>query len=103
VIIDLRPESATFRKWVGVELSADNFKMLFVPKMFAHGFLTLEANSVASYQVGQFYTPGAERGVRYDDPAFQIQWPIDVSVISDKDRNWAKFETQTTQRNEGKS
>lgn len=103
VIIDLRPESATFRKWVGVELSADNFKMLFVPKMFAHGFLTLEANSVVSYQVGQFYTPGAERGVRYDDPAFQIQWPIDVSVISDKDRNWAKFETQTTQGNEGKS
>jgi dTDP-4-dehydrorhamnose 3,5-epimerase len=98
VIIDLRPDSPTYRKWVGVELTADNFRMLFVPKMFAHGFQTLAEESVVTYQVGQFYTPGSERGIRFDDPAFQIQWPLEVSVISDKDKSWPDFTsaTQTT-------
>lgn len=88
VIIDLRRDSKTYLKWFGIELSAENFRMLFVPKMIAHGFQTLEDNSVISYQVGQFYTPGAERGVRYDDPIFKIKWPLAVSVISEKDKNW---------------
>jgi dTDP-4-dehydrorhamnose 3,5-epimerase len=98
VIIDLRQDSPTYRKWVGVELTADNFRMLFVPKMFAHGFQTLAEESVVTYQVGQFYTPGSERGIRFDDPAFQIQWPLEVSVISDKDKSWPAFSsaTQTT-------
>jgi dTDP-4-dehydrorhamnose 3,5-epimerase len=98
VIIDLRQDSPTYRKWVGVELTADNFRMLFVPKMFAHGFQTLAEESVVTYQVGQFYTPGSERGIRFDDPAFQIQWPLEVGVISDKDKSWPDFTsaTQTT-------
>jgi dTDP-4-dehydrorhamnose 3,5-epimerase len=91
VIIDLRPDSPTYKKWIGVELTEDNFRMLFVPKMFAHGFQTLVDKTVVTYQVGQFYTPGAERGLRYNDTAFQINWPLDVSVISEKDQNWPDF------------
>jgi dTDP-4-dehydrorhamnose 3,5-epimerase len=91
VIIDLRPDSPTYRKWFGVELTADNYRMLFVPKMFAHGFQTLADKSVVTYQVGQFYTPGAEQGIRYDDAAFSIRWPLKVSVISEKDKNWPDF------------
>jgi dTDP-4-dehydrorhamnose 3,5-epimerase len=91
VIIDLRPESLTYRKWIGVELTADNYRMIFVPKMFAHGFQSLTDDSVLAYQVGQFYTPGAERGIRYNDAAFNIRWPLEVSVISDKDKSYADF------------
>jgi dTDP-4-dehydrorhamnose 3,5-epimerase len=91
VIIDLRPDSPASRRWLGVDLTADNFRMLFVPKMFAHGFQTLTDDAVVAYQVGQFYTPGSERGVRFNDPGFQIRWPQDVRVISDKDRNWPDF------------
>jgi dTDP-4-dehydrorhamnose 3,5-epimerase len=91
VIIDLRRDSQTYLKWFGIELSVENFRMLFVPKVFAHGFQTLEDNSVISYQVGQFYTPGAERGVRFDDPTFEIKWPLVVSAISEKDKNWPKY------------
>jgi len=92
VIIDLRPNSPTYRKWIGVELTADNYRMLFVPRMFAHGFQTLEDKSVVTYQVGQFYTPGSERGVRFNDPAFNIKWPLAISVISDKDQKWPDFQ-----------
>lgn len=91
VIIDLRPESPTYRKWVGVELTAENYRMLFVPQMFAHGFQTLVDDSVVTYQVGQFYTSGSERGIRYNDPAFGLRWPVEVSVISDKDKSWPDF------------
>jgi dTDP-4-dehydrorhamnose 3,5-epimerase len=91
VIIDLRPESPTYRKWVGVELTAENYRMLFVPKMFAHGFQTLVDDSVVTYQVGQFYTSGSERGIRYNDPAFGLRWPVEASVISDKDKSWPDF------------
>jgi dTDP-4-dehydrorhamnose 3,5-epimerase len=91
VIIDLRPESPTYRKWVGVELTAENYRMLFVPKMFAHGFQTLVDDSVVTYQVGQFYTSGSERGIRYNDPEFGLRWPVEVSVISDKDKSWPDF------------
>lgn len=92
VIIDLRPDSPTYREWVGVELSASNHTMLYVPENFAHGFQTLEDDVEVLYQVSEFYTPGAERGIRYDDRAFNIEWPLDVTVISAKDSSWADFD-----------
>jgi dTDP-4-dehydrorhamnose 3,5-epimerase len=91
VIIDLRPESATFKQWIGVELTAENHRMLFVPEGFAHGFITLTDNAEVVYQVSQFYTPGAERGVRWNDPAFGITWPGAVTTISDRDSHWPDF------------
>jgi dTDP-4-dehydrorhamnose 3,5-epimerase len=94
VIIDLRLDSPTYKQWTGVELTADNYTMFFVPEDFAHGFQTLTDESEITYQVTQFYTPGSERGIRFDDRAFGIQWPLDVTVISDKDRTWPDFEVQ---------
>jgi dTDP-4-dehydrorhamnose 3,5-epimerase len=91
VIIDLRPGSPTFMKWLGNELSADNYRMVYVPENFAHGFVTLEDNSEVYYPVSQFYTPGAERGLRWNDPAFDIQWPVEITVVSDKDRSHPDF------------
>lgn len=90
-IIDLRQDSATFAQTYGVELSAENRLVLYVPEGFAHGFQTLQDDTEALYQVSEFYTPGAERGVRYDDPRFGIQWPLPVSVISEKDGSWPEF------------
>ncbi|HXV42374.1 MAG TPA: dTDP-4-dehydrorhamnose 3,5-epimerase [Anaerolineae bacterium] len=91
VIIDLRPASPTYKQWLGVELTAENYKMLYVPEGFAHGFITLEDITEATYQVSQFYTPGAEGGIRYDDPAFGIKWPVEVQVISAKDQSWPDY------------
>ncbi|MHC4310199.1 MAG: dTDP-4-dehydrorhamnose 3,5-epimerase [Planctomycetota bacterium] len=91
VIIDLRPEASTYKKWLGVTLSADNHKMLYVPEGFAHGYQTLEDDTEVFYHVSEFYTPTAERGVRYDDPAFGINWPLEVQVISDKDKSWPDY------------
>ena len=91
-IIDLRPESTTYRKTFGLELSADNRKMLYVPGGFANGFLTLLDNSEVFYQVTEFYHPESETGVRYNDPAFGIEWPITPVIVSDKDQNWADFD-----------
>jgi dTDP-4-dehydrorhamnose 3,5-epimerase len=92
VIIDLRPDSATSLQWTGVELTAENHRMLYVPKGFAHGFQTLTDDVEISYLVSAFYTPQAEAGVRWDDPAFGIEWPLgEPTVISDKDRNWPDF------------
>lgn len=91
VIIDLRPDSATYQQWLGVELTAANYQMLYVPEGFAHGFVTLEDNVEVTYQVSQFYTPEAEGGVRYDDPAFGIEWPVTIAVISDKDKSWPDY------------
>ena len=88
VIIDLRPDSPTFRKWTGVELTAENYIMLYVPENVAHGFQTLEDNTEVTYQVSQFYSPESERGVRYNDPVFQVEWPLPVEVISEKDIAW---------------
>ena len=88
VIVDMRPESPTYHQHFGVELSAENFKMLYVPANFAHGFLTLKDNSLAHYMMGEFYSPECERGVRYNDPELMINWPIEPVVVSDKDRNW---------------
>jgi dTDP-4-dehydrorhamnose 3,5-epimerase len=91
VIVDLRRDSDTFKSWLGVELTEQNHRMLLVPEDFAHGFQTLEDNSEVFYQVTQFYTPDAECGARYDDPAFAIDWPLDVSAISEKDAGWNPF------------
>ncbi len=88
VIVDLRPGSATFRQHFGVELSAANRQALYVPEMFAHGYLTLTDAAEVSYSVSEFYTPGAEAGYRHDDPALAITWPTPVAVISAKDAAW---------------
>lgn len=88
VIVDIRPESPTFKQWIGVELSSSNHRMLFVPQNFAHGFITLMDESEVTYQVSQVYHPGSERGLRYNDPALGIIWPREVNVISDKDASW---------------
>jgi dTDP-4-dehydrorhamnose 3,5-epimerase len=86
VIVDMRKGSATFCEWLGVELSSDNYRMLYVPGGFARGYLTLEDTTDVTYPVTQTYTPGAERGYRWNDPAFNIQWPITPLIISEKDK-----------------
>ena len=91
VIIDLRPYSPTFQRWIGVELSATNHTALYVPEGFAHGFQTLEDDCEVTYLVSQVYAPGAEGGLRYDDPAFGITWPKAVEVISERDLAWPAF------------
>lgn len=92
VIIDLRPDSSTFRRWAGFELSASNRSMLYVPRGFAHGFQTLEEDTETFYMVSEFYDPAAEGGVRWDDPAFGIEWPLgSPTEISDKDASWPDF------------
>jgi dTDP-4-dehydrorhamnose 3,5-epimerase len=91
VIIDLRPESETFKQWYGIELNAENRKMLYVPKGFAHGFITLAEDTEAFYLTTEFYSPELERGVRFNDPQFNIKWPIDPVVISEKDKNHPDF------------
>ncbi len=91
VIIDLRPDSNTFKQWIGVELTEGNYRMLYVPECFAHGFQTLEDHTEVIYHVSEFYTPKAEQGIRYNDPAFKIHWPLEVEVISPKDENWPDF------------
>jgi dTDP-4-dehydrorhamnose 3,5-epimerase len=88
VIIDLRPESPTYLTHFGVELTAANRRALYVPEMFAHGYQSLTEGAEVIYHVSELYTPGCERGLRYDDPTFGIAWPLAVSVISDKDATW---------------
>jgi dTDP-4-dehydrorhamnose 3,5-epimerase len=88
VIIDLRPESPTYRQWVGAELTAANRRMLYAPPGFAHGYQTLVDDSELVYETSQFYAPEAATGVRYDDPIFAIAWPLEVSVISAADSRW---------------
>lgn len=92
VIVDLRSNSPTFRRWEGFELSAENSQMLYVPEGFAHGFLTLCDDVDVTYQVSHPYTPDAESGYRYNDPTFDIVWPREIAVISSKDRDWPPFE-----------
>jgi dTDP-4-dehydrorhamnose 3,5-epimerase len=88
VLLDLRPGSSTYGKWYGVELTADNGRMLYVPEQCAHGYQTLQQDTEMHYLTSAFYTPGAATGVRFDDPAFAIQWPLTPTVISQQDRNW---------------
>lgn len=91
VILDLRPDSTSFGKWFAATLTAENRLMMYVPKGFAHGFLTLEPDTEALYLASEFYAPVQERGVRWDDPRFGINWPDAPVVISDKDRLQADF------------
>ncbi|MEL6228919.1 MAG: dTDP-4-dehydrorhamnose 3,5-epimerase [Cyanobacteria bacterium J06627_3] len=94
VIVDLRKESPTYLAHVGVELSADNRRALYVPEMFAHGYQTLTDNAEVTYQVTEFYTPGYERGLRHSDPKLAIDWPLPVTTISNKDANWPLLDNQ---------
>jgi dTDP-4-dehydrorhamnose 3,5-epimerase len=87
IIVDLRPESPSYLKHVAVELTATNYRALYVPERFAHGYQVLEPETETSYLVGEFYSPPNERALRYDDPEFALSWPLPVSVISDKDRD----------------
>lgn len=88
VMIDLRPTSPTFMRHIAIELNAADHRMLLVPKGCANAFLTLTDETEVTYLVSEFYTPSAERGLRWNDPAFDIRWPAEPAVISDKDRNW---------------
>lgn len=92
VILDLRPDSDTFGQHFGIDLTAENRLMLYVPKGFAHGFLTLEDETEVMYFVDEFYAPDRERGVRWDDPRFGIEWPFQPSVMSDKDAAYPDFD-----------
>ncbi len=88
VIVDLRPESPTYRRWHGVELTGGGARALYVPGLCAHGYITLEDDTELWYQASVPYSPGSSRGVRYDDPALGIAWPCAAQVISERDRSW---------------
>jgi len=92
VIIDLRPASHTYKEWRAFELAEGNYRMLYVPRGFANGFQTLADDVEVIYHVSQFYTPGSERGIRWNDPQFGIKWPdADVRTMSEKDRSWLNY------------
>jgi dTDP-4-dehydrorhamnose 3,5-epimerase len=91
VIVDLRPDSPTFKQWVGVKLTAENRLMLYIPVGLAHGFITLMDDTEVFYQMSEFYNPESSRGVRWDDPAFGIELPLLPRVISDKDQRYPDF------------
>jgi dTDP-4-dehydrorhamnose 3,5-epimerase len=93
VVIDLRPQSATFKEWIAAVLSSVERNMIYVPKGCAHGFLTLEDDTEVFYQMSEFYSAESARGVRWNDPAFQIAWPAPVEVISERDRTYGDFES----------
>ncbi|MGA9778098.1 MAG: dTDP-4-dehydrorhamnose 3,5-epimerase [Verrucomicrobiia bacterium] len=88
VVVDLRQDSPTYLQHLGVELTAQNRLALYIPKMFAHGLETLVDETEVFYQISEFYAPAKSIGLRFDDPKLGIQWPLPVSVINDKDRNW---------------
>lgn len=101
VIVDLRPESATYLQHITVELNQENQRTLYVPERFAHGYQTLQDNTDTSYQVGEFYTPDAEGGLMYNDPRLGLRWPLSVTVVSEKDQKFAsldRIETELKQK-----
>jgi dTDP-4-dehydrorhamnose 3,5-epimerase len=91
VAIDLRPDSKTFRKWVAAELRAETGAMLYIPEGFAHGYLSLEPDTMVEYLMSAYYAPQAASGVRWNDPAFGIQWPTTPQVMNERDRSWPDF------------
>ena len=93
VIVDLRRDSPSYRRYVSIDLTPANRTMLYVPEGFAHGFLTLEDNTEVHYQMSEFYAPDYARGFRWNDPAFRIEWPSEVKIISDRDRNYPDFDS----------
>ena len=94
IIVDLRPESPTYLQHIAVELTEENCRALYVPERFAHGYQVLRDDTETSYQVGEFYTPGSEGGLLYDDPRLRLEWPLPASVISDKDQSWKRVDEQ---------
>jgi dTDP-4-dehydrorhamnose 3,5-epimerase len=98
VVLDLRPNSPSCGAWFGVELSDDDARMLYLPEGCAHGYQTLEPNTEMHYMTSAFYAPRAVAGVRFDDPAFDIAWPLAVSEISEQDRNWPPFRRDSCER-----
>jgi len=92
VIVDLRPESSTYKQWIGAMLTAENRRMLYVPEGCGHGFLTLEDETEVFYQMSEFYHLDLARGVRWNDPAFGIAWPAEVEQISERDRTYPNLE-----------
>lgn len=96
-IIDLRESSSTYREWFGIKMTAGNHLMLYVPEGFAHGFQTLEDNTVVFYQMSEYYSPECARGVRWDDPAFGIRWPVPVTNVSTEDLAFPRIESRGTQ------
>jgi dTDP-4-dehydrorhamnose 3,5-epimerase len=97
VVVDLRPGYVTFGKSYGAELSADNGWMLYVPEYCGHGYQTLEDGTEMYYMTSQLYTPSASRGARFDDPLFNIRWPLAATLVSEQDRNWPLVQQQETQ------
>lgn len=91
VIIDLRSSSLTFKQWIALKLTAENYKMLYIPEVFAHGFQTLEDNTEIFYQMSESYHPECARGIRWNDPTFNIKWPVDEQIISEKDLQYLSF------------
>ena len=98
VIVDVRPGSPAYLQWVAVELSPSQLRMLYVPEGFAHGFQTRRPDTEVNYLVSAPYAPGAGRGMRYDDPALGIDWPLPVTKISEQDRNWGLLADEKTRR-----
>lgn len=97
IIVDLRPESTTYLQHIALELSEDNSRGLYVPERFAHGYQVLRDKTETSYQVGEFYTPGSEGGLLYNDPRLALQWPLPVTVMSEKDQGWTRLDQQEPQ------
>lgn len=93
VVIDLRPASHAYKQWVAMELTAANYRMAYIPEGCAHGFLTLAEETEVFYQMSEFYHPGSARGLRWNDPAFMIDWPEEARVISERDRTYPDFVT----------
>jgi len=92
VIVDLRPHSKTFKGWYSIELSHENYKMLFIPEGFAHGFQTLEDNAEVFYQISEYYMPEYARGIKWNDKSFQIKWPLKPAEMSQRDMSYPSFE-----------
>ncbi len=92
VIVDVRRDSETYCSWFGVHLSSSNNKSLYIPKGFAHGFLTMQDDTLVHYQMGEFYKPEYARGIRWNDPAFNIVWPGSIETISERDRTYPDFQ-----------
>jgi len=97
IIVDLRPESPTYLQHVAVELSEQNYRALYVPERFAHGYQVLLDETETSYQVGEFYTPECEGGLLYDDPRLGLRWPLPVTAMSEKDQGWKLIDQQESE------
>ena len=95
VIVDLRKNSSTYKQWIGVELNQDNHRMIYVPEGFAHGYQTLVDNTEIYYMTSEFFKPEFASGIRYNDPIFRIEWPVEVECISEGDSTWPDYTDQT--------